>query len=505
MYIRRPMARTPRSHPASTFRVVVVAALSVLWGCPRTPPIGGPAPGGKDLPLLQSRYPAGKFETGFEARLRSADPARRIVALLDLSERLDLRALARDLRKAGLRKAERRAAVIDALERVAARQQERLRPSLDRLVASGEVGFVQSIAIVNRLVVEARPGALLDLASHAEIAQIRPDWTSERAVSRGSAAAGEPRASQPGESFRSWAIDATKADRLWSLGLDGSGVVVAAIDTGALEAHEQLAGRRLPGERGWFDPVLGSSVGTDSHGHGTSVLSQAVGGNPHGRVLGIAPGASWAAALGNLRNFYSRSRMTLAADWVLRVARPDVVVNAWSHDEGRCNTFDRDFIDAWKAAEMFVVFPAGNAGPAPASGESPAELAGVFPGGGPVFSVAGLSPGGTPVPASSRGPSRCGSAAFPMVAAPGAELPFADATGRRAYRFGEGTSLAAGLLGGAAALLLQAEPETDPMTLERVLVASARDVVPVGHDDATGAGAVDLEAALALLRSGTNP
>jgi len=35
--------------------------------------------------------------------------------------------------------------------------------------------------------------------------------------------------------------------------------------------------------------------------------------------------------------------------------------------------------------------------------------------------------------------------------------------------------------------------------LERVLVESTRDVPPAGHDDATGAGAIDLVAALALL------
>jgi subtilisin family serine protease len=71
----------------------------------------------------------------------------------------------------------------------------------------------------------------------------------------------------------------------------------------------------------------------------------------------------------------------------------------------------------------------------------------------------------------------------------------------RAYLRGEGTSLSAGLVGGAAALLLQAEPATDPETLERVLVESARDVAPPGRDEATGAGAIDVGAALTRLRS----
>jgi subtilisin family serine protease len=74
--------------------------------------------------------------------------------------------------------------------------------------------------------------------------------------------------------------------------------------------------------------------------------------------------------------------------------------------------------------------------------------------------------------------------------------------GPRSYVRGDGTSLSAGLVGGAAALLLQAAPETDPETLERILVKSTRKIAPDGRDDATGAGAVDLEAALALLLEG---
>jgi subtilisin family serine protease len=76
----------------------------------------------------------------------------------------------------------------------------------------------------------------------------------------------------------------------------------------------------------------------------------------------------------------------------------------------------------------------------------------------------------------------------------------ASPAGPKTYLSGEGTSLSAGLVGGAAALLLQAAPETDPDTLERVLVGSTRDLPPTGFDTVTGAGAIDLEAALAMLR-----
>ena len=455
-------------------------------------------------PPRRIKVPADRFEGDFQSRLMTSAPSRRFVALVDLTEQLDLKVLARRLRGASASKSERRRGVVAALEIVAARQQARLRPVLDRLIAEGAIGSARSVAIVNRLVVEGTAAGLLELGASAEVAVIHPDWTSERADSRAIEAPDDP-GGPLGDNFRSWAIDNLKADRLWRLGFDGTGVIVATIDTGAFEAHEQLRERRVPGERGWFDPVEGTTVASDRHGHGTGVLSQAVGGNPDGRVVGVAPGARWAAALGNWENFYSRSRMTLAADWILRVARPDVVINAWSHDEGECNDFDRPFIDAWKASGIFVVFPAGNSGPGPASGESPAQLRGIFPGGAAVFSVAGLAKNGGPHALSSRGPSRCGSPEFPTLAAPGAGLPMASTGGPKAYVRGDGTSLSAGLVGGAAALLLQAAPETDPETLERILVRSARDVAPHGRDDATGAGAIDLEAAFALLPAKSAP
>lgn len=440
-----------------------------------------------------------KFEAGLRDRLAAAAPTKRFVVLVELTEQLDLEAWTRILRERGLRKSDRRREVIAALEAVASRQQASLRSFLDERIGAGSLDYARAVAIRNRLVVEGSASGILEIAQRSEVGAILADWTSERrAVGRGEEAtpAGKPLPSR----FTSWAIDAIGARSLWSEGLDGRGVVVASIDSGVFEAHEQLRGRRLPGERGWFDPIEGSEQAKDSHGHGTSVLSQAVGGNPDGKVVGVAPGAAWASALANWRNFYTRSRMTLAADWVLRAARPDVVVNAWSHDEGPCTRFDLPFVDAWKAAEIFVVFPAGNAGPGPSSGESPAQLAGVLPGGVPVFSVAGLEPGLRVHRDSSRGPSRCGSPAFPTLAAPGADLPFAFPGSPSNYGAGHGTSLAAGLVGGAAALLLQADPELSPSELEVLLVETSRDILPPGRDDATGSGMIDLPAALALLR-----
>ncbi len=440
---------------------------------------------------------AAKFEGSFEARLREAQPGTAVHALLDLSEQVDLPRLCRSLRESGRDRLSRRVAVIGALERTAERQQALVAPALDAMIAEGVLASWTGVAIVNRIVVRGRADAILRLAERTEIARVLPDWNSDvRAASSEDPAA----PTTLGERFSSWGVSATGAPALWREGLDGTGVIVASIDTGVSERHEQLAGRRLEGSRGWFDPLSGSPRAADSHGHGTGVLSLAVGGNPEGRIVGMAPGARWASALGLYRNFYSRVRMTLAADWVLRVARPDVLINPWSHNEGACNAFDLPFINAWKAAGIFVVFPAGNAGPSPASGEAPATLGGTVPDGGAVFSVAGLLSSGEVLDASSRGPSLCGAGRFPSVAAPGADLPYALAGGPRDYAVGSGTSFASALVGGAAALLLQAEPSLEPDELERLIAEGCRDLAPAGPDDRSGTGAIDLVRSLELLR-----
>ena len=470
-----------------------VLAVAVAAGCAATP-----QPPALELTAIVDslEQQEDKFEDGLEAVLRAAPQGGRFEVLVDLTRQVSYPELYRQLQGDRRSRAARRREVVSILERIAAEQQSRLQPTIEQWIDRGLLDHVQPVAIVNRLIVEGSAPGILQLAERPEVARVLHEWRSGRdraGQQQHRLATGGPTL---GESFTSWAIEAMGVHRLWERGLDGSGVVVAAIDSGVYEDHEQLRGRRLEGDRGWLDPVQGLAEPYDNHGHGTTVLSQAVGGNPDHRTVGVAPGAHWAMALGNWHNRYSRIRMTLAADWILRVARPDVVINAWSDNEGACADFDLAFINAWKAAGIFVVFPAGNAGPDPRTGEAPAQLAGSFPDGAPVFSVAGLAPTGEVHAESSRGPSACGSEEFPSLAAPGAGLPLATPTLPSGYAIGDGTSLAAGLAGGAAALLLQADPELDPWALERILIETARDVPPGGRDDASGAGALYLPAAL---------
>jgi subtilisin family serine protease len=378
-------------------------------------------------------------------------------ALVDLREQVDLPHL--ELR--GGRR-ERGDQVIAALGELARRSQERLRPLLDdpRLVKSW-----QGFTVVNRVLVEATPAGLKALKARPEVASVVLELELPEPALM----------SREKGSQRSPAIDAVGAPAAWAQGLDGTGVVVGVIDSGASAVHEQLAAGYLGGRGGWLDPEGRSAEPRDTRfGHGTGVLSVAVGRNVSGITLGIAPGATWIACAALPRGRYNNVLATQCADWMLNVGRPDVLVAAWVLPTSGCDRSLQRIVDAWRAAGILPVFPAGNRGPGERTDRSPANYEGV------------LSVGGTGYGKTSRGPSACGGGPFPRLTAPAEELIAAFPLSRTTYLTAEGTSFAAGIAGGAAAILVQSRPDALVPELENAL----------------GSGRLDIPAALQRLSAG---
>jgi subtilisin family serine protease len=290
------------------------------------------------------------------------------------------------------------------------------------------------------------------------------------------------------------------ATRLWKKGLSGEGVLLAALDTGAQPAHEQFRENFRGGEASWFDPVGGGEEPLDYVDHGTRVLGCAVAGNKADRVLGAAPKAEWVAGVVLPRGWFHHVALTAVADWILREAQPDVIVNSWFTGNPDCDPFHDGVLGAWRVAEIFVVFGAGNRGGKPTSGGTPANTAALPPDGGPAFSVGAVDRDLVVGRRSSRGPSQCGGL-FPQVCAPGLGILVPSAKGEEAYLVSWGTSLAAGYVAGGAALLLEAYPEARVVDLEAALRETARDLGPEGPDNDCGHGMVDLPAALEWLEA----
>jgi serine protease AprX len=177
---------------------------------------------------------------------------------------------------------------------------------------------------------------------------------------------------------------------------------------------------------------------------------------------------------------------------------PDVINNSWGfrNNVNECISEFQADIQALKAAEIAVVFSAGNEGPYTATSISPANYPESFAVGAvdDTLAIANFS---------SRGPSACDGSIYPEVVAPGVNIKTSDLSFGGVFPYSDayvsGTSFAAPHLAGAMALLLNAYPQTTVSALEMTLTDSALDMGLNGPDDDYGNGLVDVFEAYLLL------
>jgi type VII secretion-associated serine protease mycosin len=261
----------------------------------------------------------------------------------------------------------------------------------------------------------------------------------------------------------------------------GAGVTVAVIDSGVWAGHPDLHGAVLPGTNVLGD---GGDGRKDVNGHGTQMASIiAARGRSGGRgILGIAPEAK-----------------------ILPV-RPDdgplLVSDAirWSVDHG-AKVINMSFVvleddrlaDAVKQAassDVVLVAATGNDGQPGFEGEYPAA----YP---DVLAVGATDRDGKIASFSHHGPQV-------DIVAPGADIAMADLASSGSYAIGNGTSQAAAVVSGAAALIRSKYPELSALQVVDLLTSTAVDKGPPGRDDAYGYGELDLMAAL-TAKSSTEP
>lgn len=110
--------------------------------------------------------------------------------------------------------------------------------------------------------------------------------------------------------------------------MDGTGVVVGTIDTGATWNHPALQakwrGYNADGttnpDGNWFDPINGTTMPVDepSIPHGTHVLGTILGQEPDGsNKVGAAPGAKWITAKAFTPQGGYDDDILAAAQWML--------------------------------------------------------------------------------------------------------------------------------------------------------------------------------------------
>lgn len=356
----------------------------------------------------------------------------------------------------------------------------------------GEVLARQDLWIVRATALTASSDFVRQLITSPDVAEIRLDHyeqyiTPEQALGPESAAVTTP----------TWGLSQIRAPEVWAtLGISGTGAVVAIMDTGVDMLHPALSsnyrgnlGHGLFNHTGsWFDIVNGGLYPYDDYGHGTHVAGTVAGsGN-----IGVAPGAQWIAVkvLSNQGYGYD-SWIHAGFQWLLAPSgdpalAPDAVNNSWTSTASSSTTFADD-IALLQAVGILPLFAAGNSGPSSGSVGSPASNPGVF-------AVGASDPDDEVTSFSSRGPSPWDEVK-PHVVAPGVNVLSSVPGG--VYALNNGTSMATPHVTGLVALLRSADPTLSVAEITDLIVQTAIPLgLPLPNND-TGWGRIDAFAAVA--------
>ena len=312
-----------------------------------------------------------------------------------------------------------------------------------------------------------------------------------------------------------WFFDDVRATEALVAAGGGSSRSVAVIDTGLDVNHPEFAGRVAR----TFDSASRGTDVTDAVGHGTFVsgLIAAVDGNGVGGK-GVAGNTRLVAVRSSLDGSFTVSDLVRSISFAVR-SKADVI-NMSLAGRGFSRSQARALAGAFYN-DVLPVAASGNNGQNGNPIEFPAAaLAGRRGGRGIGLSVAATTPIGGAAAFSNHN-------RFVSLAAPGAgnaggcefgvlstlpanprtvwDIPnscsrvFAQPEGR--YAYGEGTSFAAPIVSGIAALVWQVERRLASEQVADVLGRSARQTFGRGWNEFTGRGIIDGAAATALARS----
>ncbi len=457
-----------------------------------------------------------KIESGFMDSLPDDNYAEAIVYLKSQVDSMEVAREAESELSSALTpyktKLEVRKEVIEALKDNAEDTQQKLLKYISQEEEKSNVAEYKPYYIINAVYVKATKDVIENISYMDEVEKIYENKIVK--LDEPQITTGEIQANAEGVE---WNVEKIKADEVWDLGVDGTGVVVGTIDTGATWTHPALKAKWRgydPGDPGnpdpsgnWFDPIDGSTLPADepSIPHGTHVLGTILGQEPDGsNKVGAAPGATWIAAKAFTPDGGYDDDILSAAEWMLApggdpAAAPDVINNSWGGDSGLDEWF-LPMVTAWRAAEILPVFSAGNEdyGAAPrASVSSPANYT-------ESFAVGATDINDIRGDFSRRGPGPYDNLK-PDVSAPGVNIRSSVPGG---YESGwSGTSMAAPSVTGAVALILSANNSLSLEEVEELLKETAvhlEDSDDIGYpNNGYGYGLIDTFEAVSRVAGGT--
>ncbi|MEM3569706.1 MAG: S8 family serine peptidase, partial [Candidatus Jordarchaeales archaeon] len=283
-------------------------------------------------------------------------------------------------------------------------------------------------------------------------------------------------------------IEQIGATRLHQLGINGTGIKVAVLDTG-INTHEALPATKII-----YSKSLVPGEGTeDLNGHGTHVAG-IIAGYCEGKYVGVAPGA----LLLNIKILDKNGEGKLS--YLVNGTNEAVSqgANVISISAGALINDPNDPVcqaaNNAMLAGVVVVAAAGNEGPDSGTVNAPGEAA-------LAICVGAVTSSNVIPDFSSRGPTPDNRVGVTILA-PGVNIVSLDYSNSSGYVRMSGTSQATPHVSGVVALLLSNMSLT-PSTVKAALMATA---VDLGDDPyAQGCGLVNASAAYDLLSSGKPP
>ena len=273
-----------------------------------------------------------------------------------------------------------------------------------------------------------------------------------------------------------WNLKNARTPAAWDVTHGSSVLDIAVVDTGVDAAHPDLAGRVVAG----YDFVNNDTDATDDNGHGTMVAGIAAA--KTNNEIGIA-GAAFNARIMPVKVLDETGSGVDGdiADGIVWAADHGAEVINLSLGGTDASDLLSDAIDYAVARGSVVVAASGNEGSAIPS--YPAAL-------GNVIAVGATDIDGNVVWFSNRGPHL-------DVVAQGWDVISTDLSDAPdPYAVGAGTSFAAPLVSGIAALVRAKMPSLTPAQVGVRIRGSGIDRGPTGFDDAYGFGMVDAYAAV---------
>ena len=437
---------------------------------------------------------------------------------------------------------ERQSYVVDELKRFSKASQSDLLQLLNEGVKSEIVKDVKSFWLFNGISCTTTREMIGTLSQRKDIAVIDID----RVVMLPD----NEKATEVTEAIRglAWHVSQVHANDVWAYngasGYDGTGVVVAIIDTGVNYNHVDLSDHMWNGGDGYpnhgYDFYSKDNDPMDEYGHGTHCAGITAGDGTSGTQTGIAPNATIMAlkVFGGAGSEASTDDILEAMSFA--VEHGANIVNLSLGSAGASgNVFYRQAFVNMMNANVVASVAAGNHGQnydtysLPANIGSPGNCP--SPWHNPDQALTGGQSAAITIGASNRSDRKTTFSSFgpvtwgnvsdyndypyaegsttetglikPDIITPGADIVSCNFQDNSGHVSNKGTSMAAPLASGIMALMLQANPNLTPSQIDQILETTAWPVdFKVKKNNDTGAGRADALACIdAIFTNATQP